>query len=87
MVDQLDLHSGRSPWLPSAVHAVPGDRLRGSMRCRILIVGSGITGSFLAERLSRITTSIAVVDRHVPHTASTSGEYFSPPVGARYASL
>jgi len=38
----------------------------------ILIVGAGITGSFLAERLTRTGRSVAVFDRHRPHTASTA---------------
>lgn len=43
-----------------------------SLRTRILIIGSGITGSFLAERLSRLTSSIVIIDRHRPQSASTA---------------
>jgi glycine/D-amino acid oxidase-like deaminating enzyme len=70
--NKLDLRSGQSPWITSTLDDGPTHHLHSSMRCRILIVGAGITGSFLAERLSRVTRSIVIVDRHVPHTASTA---------------
>jgi glycine/D-amino acid oxidase-like deaminating enzyme len=47
-------------------------RLAESQHSEILIVGSGITGAFVAERLSRFTSSITVVDRHRPQSASTA---------------
>ncbi|MGE3227729.1 MAG: NAD(P)/FAD-dependent oxidoreductase [Parvibaculaceae bacterium] len=53
-------------------HPAVSSRLTESLHSRILIIGSGITGSFMAERLSRFTSSIIVVDRHRPQTASTA---------------
>jgi glycine/D-amino acid oxidase-like deaminating enzyme len=70
--NELDLQGGKSPWLSSAVGVVPARRLSDNIRCRILIIGSGITGSFVAEQLSLMTSSIVVIDRHLPHSASTA---------------
>jgi glycine/D-amino acid oxidase-like deaminating enzyme len=69
--DGLDLRGGRSLWdaWSGTEHPKP---LTENLRSRILIIGSGITGSFLAERLSRVTSDIVVVDRHQPQTASTA---------------
>lgn len=68
---KLDLRGGRSPWEASAGRH-PTRALKESIHTRILIIGAGITGSFLAEALSRITSSIIVIDRHQPHMASTA---------------
>ncbi|MGE0008855.1 MAG: FAD-dependent oxidoreductase, partial [Parvibaculaceae bacterium] len=68
----LDLRGGRSVWDALSGHPAVSSRLTESLHSRILIIGSGITGSFMAERLSRFTSSIIVVDRHRPQTASTA---------------
>lgn len=70
--DALDLRGGRSLWEASKPLPSHRGRLKQNTRSRILIIGSGITGSFLAERLSRMTSDIVVVDRHQPQTASTA---------------
>ena len=49
-----------------------GRPLENHARADIVIVGAGITGAFLAERLSRSTQSILVLDRHQPQRASTA---------------
>ncbi|MGE0238357.1 MAG: FAD-dependent oxidoreductase, partial [Parvibaculaceae bacterium] len=69
---KLDLRGGSSVWDPWSGCQIISDRLTESRHCQILIIGSGITGAFLAERLSRLTSSIIVVDRHRPQTASTA---------------
>ncbi len=38
----------------------------------MIIVGAGITGAFLAERLTRDGRDVLVLDRHAPQTASTA---------------
>ena len=38
----------------------------------IVIVGAGITGAFLAERLTRNGARVALIDRHAPATGSTA---------------
>jgi glycine/D-amino acid oxidase-like deaminating enzyme len=70
--EELDLRGGRSLWDAWQRREVAPNRLTENIRTRILIIGSGITGSFLAERLSRLTSDIVVVDRHQPQTASTA---------------
>jgi glycine/D-amino acid oxidase-like deaminating enzyme len=69
---ELDLRGGRSLWDALNGHPHLPSRLEENLRSRIIIIGSGITGSFLAERLSRMTSSIIVVDRHQPQSASTA---------------
>jgi glycine/D-amino acid oxidase-like deaminating enzyme len=68
----LDLKGGRSLWDAWNEREATPNRLKENIRSRILIIGSGITGSFLAEQLSRMTSEIVVIDRHQPQTASTA---------------
>jgi glycine/D-amino acid oxidase-like deaminating enzyme len=42
------------------------------MRCDALIVGSGITGSFIAERLTRQGLDVIIIDRELPGHGSTA---------------
>ena len=50
--DQADLHDGRSPWFLTARHGLdPG--VAENLKCDALVVGAGITGSLIAERLIR----------------------------------
>src|SRR5450759_4893406 len=50
--EQADLRGGRSPWFVTGPHAVRLD-VGENMKCDALIVGGGITGSLIAERLTR----------------------------------
>jgi glycine/D-amino acid oxidase-like deaminating enzyme len=68
----LDLRSGRSPWDAWTGPDAVSKPLRQNVRTRILIIGAGVTGSFLAEHLSRRISDIVVIDRHQPQTASTA---------------
>jgi NADPH-dependent 2,4-dienoyl-CoA reductase/sulfur reductase-like enzyme len=56
--EQADLRGGRSPWYATAEH---GLRLEvgENIKCEALIVGGGITGSLIAERLSRQGLDVA----------------------------
>jgi glycine/D-amino acid oxidase-like deaminating enzyme len=67
----LDLRGGTTLW---EVRNRPslGRPLTESTSADILIIGAGITGSFLAERLFRSGRPIIVLDRNQPHTASTA---------------
>jgi glycine/D-amino acid oxidase-like deaminating enzyme len=74
--NQMRLRSGETLWqaLPRnqtlPVGVVPRS---GQVRTTdIVIVGGGITGSFLAERLTREGREVTVIDRHQPATASTA---------------
>ncbi|MBU0724059.1 MAG: FAD-binding oxidoreductase [Alphaproteobacteria bacterium] len=68
---QNDLRGGRSPWLAGLTrphHPV----LEQNLRCDVLIVGGGITGSLLAEHLSRRGLQICLIDRERPGFGSTA---------------
>jgi glycine/D-amino acid oxidase-like deaminating enzyme len=68
---QADLRGGRSPWF-----ARSGERSRtevtGDLKCDALIVGGGITGSLIAERLTRQGFDIVIIDREFPGRGSTA---------------
>lgn len=66
----LDLRSPRTFWEDGAPPPVSTAPIR-DLSADVVIVGAGITGAFLAERLSR-TQSVVVLDRHEPVRASTA---------------
>ena len=68
----LDLRSERSIWEHDAKAPTFARPLDDHARADIVIVGAGITGAFIAERLSRSEQSILVLDRHEPQRASTA---------------
>ena len=67
---ERELRSGSSPW--SAGPPIRSVSLTESRRCDVAIVGSGITGSFCAEALTRAGKSVIVVDRLPPASLSTA---------------
>lgn len=69
--EQDDLHGGRSPWfarLPRPTRHLLTDNIR----CEALIVGCGITGALMAERLTRQGLDVVLVDRELPGHGSTA---------------
>ena len=54
----------------------PGDPIRlevsENIKCDALIVGAGITGSLVAERLTRQGLNVVIVDRELPGRGSTA---------------
>jgi glycine/D-amino acid oxidase-like deaminating enzyme len=69
--EQADLRGGCSPWFETGQHPVSLD-LRESMKCDALIVGGGITGSLIAERLTRQGLDVIIIDRELPGRGSTA---------------
>lgn len=69
--EQDDLHGGRSPWFASLPRP-PRHPLTENIRCDALIVGCGITGALMAERLTRQGLNIVLVDRELPGHGSTA---------------
>jgi glycine/D-amino acid oxidase-like deaminating enzyme len=67
----LDLRGGTTLW-EAGLPPVRCRPLEENLSADIVIIGSGITGSFLAERLSRLDKSIVVLDRNQPQMASTA---------------
>ncbi len=69
--EQDDLHGGRSPWFDRLPHP-PRHPLTEDIRCDTLIVGCGITGALMAERLTRQGLDVVLVDRELPGHGSTA---------------
>ncbi len=69
--EQADLRGGRSPWFVVAQHPVRFEILE-DIRCDALIVGGGITGSLVAERLTRQGLDVVIIDRELPGRGSTA---------------
>jgi len=69
--EQADLRGGRSPWFATSAHP-PRRDLRDNLACDALIVGAGITGSLVAERLTRQGLDVIIVDRELPGRGSTA---------------
>ena len=68
---QADLRGGRSPWFVTGPQAVRLD-VGENMKCDALIVGGGITGSLIAERLTRQGLYVVIIDRELPGRGSTA---------------
>ncbi|MDP1837801.1 MAG: FAD-dependent oxidoreductase [Reyranella sp.] len=65
------LRGGYPPWRQRA--RAPGRPvLAANMRCDVLVVGAGITGSFMAEHLSALGHQVCVLDREQPGLGSTA---------------
>jgi glycine/D-amino acid oxidase-like deaminating enzyme len=68
---QNDLRGGTAPWLagePARRRGVIG----GNMRCDVLIVGAGITGSMMADHLTALGRHVTIIDRERPGFGSTT---------------
>jgi glycine/D-amino acid oxidase-like deaminating enzyme len=68
---QSELRGGSPPW--TTRHGRPPRRtLEQSMRCDILVVGAGITGSLMAEHLTSLGHKVCIIDRERPGFGSTA---------------
>jgi glycine/D-amino acid oxidase-like deaminating enzyme len=65
------LRGGRSPWFARAAQRSWAD-ITGNLKCDALIVGGGITGSLIAERLTRQGLDVVIIDREFPGRGSTA---------------
>ena len=66
---QRDLRSPRTPWMHSnAARSQPIDQ---SFRSEVLVIGAGITGALVAQRLARDGMNVVLVDREDPSQGST----------------
>jgi glycine/D-amino acid oxidase-like deaminating enzyme len=69
----MQLRHGASLWLAQQDEPPPPPSPAGRhLRTDVVVVGGGITGSFLAERLTREGLRTVVIDRHPPNTGSTA---------------
>jgi glycine/D-amino acid oxidase-like deaminating enzyme len=69
--EQEDLRGGRSPWFACRARPVR-QPFTEDARCDVLIVGCGITGSLMAEQLTRQGLDVIIVDRESPGGGSTA---------------
>jgi glycine/D-amino acid oxidase-like deaminating enzyme len=69
--EQLDLRGGRALWR-SGFRQSLRRTLDADLRCDVLIVGAGITGSVVAEHLTRLGRDVVVIDRERPGHGSTA---------------
>jgi glycine/D-amino acid oxidase-like deaminating enzyme len=69
--EQADLRGGRSPWFARAEQRSRTD-ITENLKCDALIVGGGITGSLIAERLTRQGLDVVIIDREFPGRGSTA---------------
>ena len=65
------MRGGRSPWFAAAKHP-PSRDVSENLKCDALVVGAGITGSLVAERLTRQGLDVVIIDREVPGHGSTA---------------
>ncbi len=69
--EQADLRGGRSPWFERAAQPSRTE-ITENLKCDALIVGGGIAGSLIAERLTRQGLDVVVIDRELPGRGSTA---------------
>ncbi|MHB8268094.1 NAD(P)/FAD-dependent oxidoreductase [Bradyrhizobium sp.] len=69
--EQADLRGGRSPWFARAEQRSRTD-ITENLKCDALIVGGGITGSLIAEQLTRQGLDVIIIDRELPGRGSTA---------------
>jgi glycine/D-amino acid oxidase-like deaminating enzyme len=68
---QSDLRGGVPPW-HTGFRRPPRARITESLRCDILVVGAGITGSLAVEHLTRLGQKVCIIDRERPGFGSTA---------------
>lgn len=71
LTEKLDLRSGDTPWDDKVWTCPPSDPLP-DFRHDVAIIGSGITGAIIAERLSAEGHSVVLFDRRPPGMGSTA---------------
>jgi glycine/D-amino acid oxidase-like deaminating enzyme len=69
--EQADLRGGCSPWFAASPRP-PRHEVDENFKCDVLIVGAGITGSLVAERLTRQGLDVVIIDREIPGRGSTA---------------
>jgi glycine/D-amino acid oxidase-like deaminating enzyme len=68
-VEQGDLRSSRTPWADLPPRLI--EPLADSFGCEVLVIGAGITGALVAERLTRQGRQVVIIDRELPSLGST----------------
>ena len=71
LTENRDLRGGRSSWIACEANTIVSDALPQG-HCDIAIIGAGIMGSMLAERLARQGRRVVLLDRRQPAHGSTA---------------
>jgi glycine/D-amino acid oxidase-like deaminating enzyme len=71
LTPRLDLRGGRPCWSPSDADAGASDKVADGV-LDVAIVGAGIMGAMLAERLTREGLRVGILDRRAPSLGATS---------------
>jgi glycine/D-amino acid oxidase-like deaminating enzyme len=66
------LRTGRSVWQGVPIPRIPARRLQRDIACDVLVIGAGISGALIAERLTEDGFDVAVIDRRGPLAGSTT---------------
>jgi len=66
------LRTGRTVWQSIPVARVPERRLRRDLACDVVVIGAGISGALIAERLTEDGLDVVMVDRRGPLAGSTT---------------
>ncbi|MET0181789.1 MAG: FAD-binding oxidoreductase [Caulobacterales bacterium] len=69
---ETDLRSGLSVWEARNPKEADAPPILPLVRTDIAIIGAGITGALLAERMTREGRTVALIDRRVPQQGSTA---------------
>jgi hypothetical protein len=69
--EQAELRGGGSPWFATGRYTA-GREIAENMKCDALVIGGGITGSLVAERLTRQGLDVVLIDRELPGSGSTA---------------
>jgi len=68
-----DLRTGQPVWLAHPVRLPPFRKLTRDLQCDALVVGTGISGAFIAEELTAAGLDVVIVDRRrAPLLGSTA---------------
>ncbi len=67
-----DLLTGAPVWSAYAHPAIRAQRLTRDLATDVLVIGAGVSGAMVAEELGEAGFSVAIVDRRMPLTGSTS---------------
>ncbi len=66
------LRTGRSVWQGIAVPRIPARSLSRDLACDVVVIGAGISGALIAERLTEDGLDVVIIDRRKPLAGSTT---------------
>lgn len=66
------LRTGRSVWQDLPVPHIPTRRLSRDLACDVVVIGAGISGALIAERLTDDGLDVVMIDRRGPLAGSTT---------------